>query len=312
MRIILTGSEGFIGGALKVRLSDKHRILCIDKIAITNNNLSNYRLDLLNCEALCSLVNDFRPEVIIHCAARTDLDGRSLEDYRDNHVATKNIVIAAEQLQNKPLILFFSSMLVHKLGDYSNDFGMYNPSTVYGESKVLVEEIARAYNGDYIIVRPTSIWGPGFKEPYRTFFDLIRTKRFIGMPTKSMSTKTYGYINDVIDQVEFIVEHNEQFTANTIVYLSSNYYIKIGEWADLIYNLCHKRDYPRLPFFVFKLLGKVGNILKFAKLRFPITSFRLKNMTSDNIIPYDQRFSGIRSKSLKEATIETLTFLENE
>ena len=33
-------------------------------------------------------------------------------------------------------------------------------------------------NHDFVIVRPTSIWGPFFEIPYRTFFDTVRKNLF--------------------------------------------------------------------------------------------------------------------------------------
>lgn len=311
MRILITGSKGFIGGAIKVHFQDGNELRCIDKLE-DNGDPQCRRLNLLDRYNLEAEIISFSPEVIIHCAARTDLRGISLEDYEDNHVATENLIIAAERLEKKPFILFFSSMLVHSLGKYSRVFGDYNPQTIYGKSKVLVEELATRYIGDFVVLRPTSIWGPGFKEPYRDFFDLIRSKRFVGMPVSSMSKKTYGFIEDILKQIEFIIGNRKLFIKDPLVYLSSDYYIEIGNWANLIYNFNHNRHYPILPLAVFRVVGFAGDILVRLGIKFPMTSFRLKNMTSDNMIPFDERFKSLKSISLEEATLKTLRYLDEE
>ena len=69
MKILLTGSEGFIGQNLQTFLKDKHQIICIDKK--TGN-------DLLTCDL------DYDVDIVIHLAGlsgvRDSLDNPGLLD----------------------------------------------------------------------------------------------------------------------------------------------------------------------------------------------------------------------------------------
>ena len=57
-------------------------------------------------------------------------------------------------------------------------------------------------------------------------------------------------------------------------------------WEILLLSLLG-RKIPRVPFWLIRLAAWGGDILGMFGLHFPMTSFRLKNMTTDNIIPLD-------------------------
>ena len=54
------------------------------------------------------------------------------------------------------------------------------------------------------IIRPTSIWGPWFGEPYDKFFHIVLKRMYFHMGEKACR-KTYGYIDNVIYQIESIL-----------------------------------------------------------------------------------------------------------
>ena len=70
----------------------------------------------------------------------------------------------------------------------------YCPTTAYGASKALGEEAVRAAQLDvpWVIVRPTSIWGPWFDIPYRTFFDSIQHGRFFRIDSAPGSVRLHS------------------------------------------------------------------------------------------------------------------------
>lgn len=54
------------------------------------------------------------------------------------------------------------------------------------------------------IIRPTSIWGPWFGEPYDKFFHIVLKHMYFHMGEKACK-KTYGYIDNAIYQIESIL-----------------------------------------------------------------------------------------------------------
>ncbi|WP_199182063.1 hypothetical protein [Siphonobacter sp. BAB-5405] len=68
-----------------------------------------------------------------------------------------------------------------------------------------------------------------------------------------------------------------------VVYLGDYDPYDISIWANEIAG-CVRIRIPTLPFPLFRVAAKVGDGLQKLKVKFPMTTFRLKNMTTDNIL----------------------------
>lgn len=311
MKILITGSSGFIGTNISLALKDRFEILCIDKEKVKVSSLKQFWLaiDITNKRELEKVILDFNPQYILHLAARTDLNGELLESYSANIEGVQNIVEIAQKLTSLQKIVITSSMLVCRSGYYPKNQFDYAPSTLYGKSKVRTEEIVwhNKPQCDWAIIRPTSIWGPWFGVPYRNFFDMLITHRYFHIGSKGC-TKTYGYVGNAIYQIEQILFNDTRDENRKVFYIGDNPSTNIEDWAN---EIADELDYKvrRMPWWLLRLVAWSGDLLKFVGISFPMTSFRLKNMTTDNIIdlsatyklapnpPYS-RIEGIR-KTLK-------------
>ena len=174
LRFIVTGGSGFIGTNLIDRLSAQGcSILNIDINPPRNQDQMKFwqRIDICNFEMLKRSVENFNPNVIYHLAARTDLYGNTIDDYLANTEGVKNIVDLVSSLKSLTIVVFASSRLVCEIGYQPKGDQDYLPNTIYGESKVIGEKIVRQNSYkipcSWVIVRPTSIWGPWFSTPYK-------------------------------------------------------------------------------------------------------------------------------------------------
>lgn len=287
VKILITGGSGFIGSNLIEYFlnSDGIEVLNIDKEIAQDNRISAITkiCDIRDYEKLHRLVQEFDPSYIVHLAARTDLDGNTIEDYSSNTDGVRNIIQISKDLDNLKKILITSSMLVCKAGYYPKSNVDYCPTTLYGESKVLTEKITieEKPNCKWYFLRPTSIWGPGFKVPYRNFFDMVMKGYYFHIGKKSC-TKTYGYVGNTIYQIQSILFSEKDIPNGEVFYLGDPA-LNIETWANNIAGKIGQKIY-RVPFFLIKTAAKLGDILKNFNIIFPMTSFRLKNMTTDNII----------------------------
>ncbi len=286
-KIIITGGSGFIGTNVVQLYVDKGDIVkSIDKFKPKNKKhlevFSN--IDIEDEKSLEKAILEFSPDYIIHLAARTDLDGKTVDDYSANTVGVANVLKAASKCPNLKKILITSSMLVCHTGYYPKNQFDYAPTTIYGESKVKTEEIvwANKPSCDWAILRPTSIWGPWFGVPYRNFFDMVKSKRYFHIGHMSC-TKTYGFVGNAVYQIDQILMSDTRDENNKVFYLGDEPPIFIEEWANEIANELGFRV-PRLPMPLLRCAGWFGDFLKLFGVHFPMTSFRLKNMTTDNII----------------------------
>lgn len=285
--ILITGGSGFIGTNLiqHLLLTNKFNIINIDinepKVKEQKNIWEN--INLLEYQKLEDCIKAFSPTIVIHLGARTDLTGAVLEDYSQNIEGVQNLLNILDEVPSIDRVIFASSMYVCYPGYIPKNFDDYSPHTVYGESKVLTEKIIKGHNPKYCwsIIRPTSIWGPYFGEPYNLFFKIVLSKKYFHMGKRACN-KTYGYIDNTIYQIMSILNTEKTKVDTNVFYLGDYDPYNITEWANEIADTAGFKI-PNIPFYIFVLGGWFGDILKLLRIKFPMTSFRLKNMTTDNV-----------------------------
>lgn len=293
-KILLTGASGFIGeNLLEDLLLKQHIVINIDNNPPRNTFHKQFwhNVNINNYTKFKQVISDFNPDYIIHLAARTDLEGRILDDYSANINGVDNLMQIVKTLPNLKKVIVTSSMLVCHTGYYPKDQFDYAPNTLYGESKVETERIVwdNKPQCDWAIIRPTSIWGPWFGVPYRNFFDMVISRKYFHIGRKSC-TKTYGYVGNAVYQIEQILFHETLNEDQKVFYIGDNPPTNIEIWAneiaaELNYNI------KRVPFWMLKTAAYFGDLLKLFDITFPMTSFRLKNMTTDNIIDLSETYN---------------------
>lgn len=285
-KILLTGASGFIGTNLLEDLLKKgYEVKNLDwnepKITARKNLWEN--INIINYDEFEKAVISFNPDYIVHLAARTDLDGKTLEDYDQNITGVENLMKIIHKLPNLKKIIITSSKFVTRNGYQIKNQRDYCPHTKYGESKVETE--TRVWNDipdcDWCIIRPTSIWGPWFGVPYRNFFDMVIRRMYFHIGYIKCH-KTYGYIGNAIYQIELLLFNETKDVNNKVFYIGDEPPYEINEWADEIAaELGFK--IPTMPVWFVKCLAKFGDFLGFFHIHFPMQSFRFTNMTNDGI-----------------------------
>lgn len=286
-KYLITGGSGFIGTHIISTLL-KEKSISILSLDINPPQIQEHMsvwkaIDICNKEELFSAIDEFQPDYVIHLAARTDLRGKTLQDYDANILGVQNLLDALDKVGNLKQAIFASSMYVCYPGYKPKNFEDYAPHTLYGESKVMSEKIIKGKQISYTwsIVRPTSIWGPYFKEPYNKFFHIVLSHAYFHMGEKACK-KTYGYIDNAVYQLLSIIHAEKKQVNGQVFYIGDYTPYDITEWANEIAAL-ENIKIPTIPFFLFQCAACLGDILNKINLTFPMTSFRLKNMTTDNI-----------------------------
>lgn len=317
-RILITGGSGFIGtnlinhlislGYTNIQNIDNKRPKCEEHLPYWNN------CDLIDAAVLHTIISAFNPNWVFHLAARTDLDGKNLEAYTANHIGTKNLINSINFCTNVKNVVFTSSMLVCRIGYLPKDELDFAPNTYYGESKVLMEKNIRksGLNCPWLIVRPTSIWGPFFESPYKDFFERVIKKKMYNIQGYT-PMRTYGFVYNSVSQISSLLFADTTQTNRKVFYIGDTPSLNVTEWGNAISEELGYKKIPEFNYSVFKCAAIIGDMLAYAGIKFPITSFRLNNLVSDYVLPLDNtlNISGKPKYQLKEAIQITLKYLNN-
>lgn len=319
-KILITGGSGFIGSnLLEYYLSKGHSVLNLDISLPRNQKHLAYwkQTDILDYEGLSRSICEFKPHFVFHLAARTDLDGSSLDAYKANVEGVTNIQNAIQAVKSIKRILFASSRLVCKIGYTPISYTDYCPPNFYGESKAIGEQLVRDYahsdHYDWLIFRPTSIWGPWFDVPYRQFFNSVISNKYVH-PGNLQIPKSFGYVGNSVFQLNALSLAASELISDKTFYLADYPPIDVLHMANLIRKGILKSPVRSVPIAFLRLLASVGDIAKFAGVKNPpLTSFRLSNLLTPMI--YDlselEEIAGTLPFSLEEGVTQTLYWINS-
>ena len=255
MNILVTGANGQLGNEMRiVTKGSKDRYIFTD--VIEEEGRETAILDITNIEAIRKMVAENDVNVIVNCAAYTNVDKAETDhEFCEllNAKAPENLAIAMKEV---------NGLLVHISTDYVFGGDPYNtpckedqkgtPTGVYGLTKLHGEQNIQKAGVDHIIFRTAWLYSEFGKNFVKTMMNLTSTKPQLKVVFDQVGTPTFAY--DLARTIFDIIE-NRKYEGNTGIYHYSNE--GVTSWYDftkLIAEIagntscdilpCHSDEFP--------------------------------------------------------------------
>ena len=184
MKIIITGSKGQLGNALQERLRNDELYL----IDLPEHDLTSF-------PATLSYFLQIKPAIVIHCAAKTQVDDCELkptEAYLANVMATKNVVNACQTV-NAALVYVSTDYVFNGAGNRPyREYDPCSPQSVYGLTKWQGEEIVKMHLARFYIVRTAWLFGDVGDNIVKTVLKLAREQKLLKFVNDQTGCPTYA------------------------------------------------------------------------------------------------------------------------
>ena len=210
MKILLTGSSGMLGREIYSVFKGNHEIIGVDLVepeASWDPVMQSFCASIIDSEGIKKIFDKTNPELVIHAAAWTDVDGCELDPdnaYKVNTQGTKNVAEIASN--NSIPLVFISTDFVfdgEKKQPYTEE-DECNPLSVYAKSKREAEEAVIKSASDYRIVRTSWLYGSGG----RNFVDAVVKKGRKEKALKVVNDQTGSptYAKDLAGGLKVLIE----------------------------------------------------------------------------------------------------------
>ena len=208
-KVLVTGSSGMLGSQF-ISLMQEH-YLASPLLAGT---------DISDNSSITKALNDASPDVVIHAAAFTDVDGCQQDPdkcHRINVLGTENIVNYC--VSNNVKMVYISSTGIYgdsKEINYSEDDEPI-PTTIHHASKLKSEIIIRNMLTDYLILRVGWLYGGSINQRnnfvYKRFLE-AKNKRVIYSSSTQIGNPTN--CKDVVSQACLLINNNQRGVFNCV------------------------------------------------------------------------------------------------
>ncbi|MFC1468042.1 NAD-dependent epimerase/dehydratase family protein [Verrucomicrobiota bacterium] len=318
MRLLVTGGSGFIGTNFVEYFSNLNcELLNLDIQPPLNPAHERFwkKADIMNSEELEAVFAEFVPTHVVHMAARAECDENTTveEGYAVNTVGTENVLNAIKKTPSIERAIIVSTQYVCGPGHLPENDEDYFPHTVYGQSKVITEQLTRKAGLDCVwtFVRPTNIWGP-WHFRYRQEAWRVIKKGFYLHPAGEPVVRSYGYVGNIVWQIEQVLNAPADRVNRQVFYVGDKP-VDIYKWVDAFSMALRNKHARKVPRFILRVIGLTGDILGLVGMKFPLTSSRVTSMTQDYRTPMDKTFEvlGEPPFTLEQGVIETVEWLDS-
>jgi nucleoside-diphosphate-sugar epimerase len=284
MRVLVTGSSGFIGPHLVEALVERGEyVVGLDRVPPSGSEPHAFvEGDLNDGETIeKALAHDV--DLIAHLAAARADWGLTDEEYvRDNVIATRSLIEAGEEAGVTRWMVYSTVGVFGPSDSPLDDSAPRSPQGIYGETKAEAEELFEGLSDrhpemEVTLLRPSAVYGPGNPDNTNVYrlIDAIYRRRFL-MIGDGENTKTVSYLPNMIEATLYLMDRMAP-GVHKYTYVDSPA-LTTRDLVDQIYRMLDRRaPRMRLPLPLARSLAYPSDLLaRVLGVDLPITSSRIQ------------------------------------
>jgi dTDP-4-dehydrorhamnose reductase len=198
MRILVTGAMGRLGGRLVEILTPRHEAV---------QGVGRSELDFTDFAAARAYTAAFKPDIVLHPAAWTDVDGCAREPERAiaiNGLGAQNMALAAAQVGASFLYVSSNEVFDGKNTRPYTEYDVTNPINPYGYSKWVGEQAISRANPRHYIVRTAWLFAHGGKNFIQAILNGAKAGKSLRVVVNEIANPTYN--DDLADAIAQLIE----------------------------------------------------------------------------------------------------------
>ena len=157
--MVVTGALGQLGQAVVNAFRDSHHVIAVDMHPGSMNNLTDYHQIDLTAESIAKqFFLSEQPEIVLHLAAMTNVDGCELHPEHAQEINVDTVKTISKSAKNSHLVFISSDYVFDgENGPYSEGDST-NPVNVYGQNKLDSERIVQNHSANWTIIRTNVVF----------------------------------------------------------------------------------------------------------------------------------------------------------
>jgi dTDP-4-dehydrorhamnose reductase len=197
MKILVTGSEGMLGRDLMAVLSKDPDVMGTNRTG----------MDVTDFKKIQDIVSRYKPVVVIHAAAQTNVDGCEADPWgalRVNAMGTQNVALACREVGAAMLYISTDYVFSGQKGAPYAEWDTPDPLSTYGQSKYAGEVAVRESLQKFYIVRTSGLYGRHGNSFIMSSLKAAQEKAQIPVVADQVTLPTYT--RDLAEAIGFLVK----------------------------------------------------------------------------------------------------------
>jgi dTDP-4-dehydrorhamnose reductase len=206
VKLLVTGAAGMLGRDVLLAAGNAgHDVV----------GYGRAELDVTDPASLSRKLDLERPDMVINCAAWTDVDGAEETEeaaFAVNGAGAGNVAAAAAEIEARVLHVSSDYVFDGAKGAPYVESDQVAPRSAYGRTKLAGEEAVAAANRRHFIVRSAGLFGLGGRNFVETMLQLAATRNEVLVVRDQITSPTYSWhlaygIVRLIDGMEYGIHH---------------------------------------------------------------------------------------------------------